>query len=59
MLYENEPNEVHLCQNCDAEYTVVKLDNEEVELAFCPYCGEPTEDVDFDDIDEFDAELDD
>lgn len=52
MLYENEPNEVHLCQNCDAEYTVVKLDSEEAELCFCPYCGESTVDIEFDEFDE-------
>ena len=46
MLFENESDEVHLCQNCDAEYTVVKIDDDEGRVAFCPYCGEPVDDID-------------
>lgn len=55
MLFENE-QEVFLCQNCDSEFTVTKIDDEEDPVAFCPYCGEPVdqidEDIDEDDLDE-------
>lgn len=50
-LYENNPDEVFLCQNCDSEFTVVKIDDEEGEVCFCPYCGETVVDLE-DDYDE-------
>lgn len=52
MLFENEPDIVHLCQNCDSEYTVTKIDDEEGQVAFCPYCGEPVYDLEEFDEDE-------
>lgn len=56
MLYENEREEVFLCANCDAEFTVSKLDDEEAEVCFCPYCGEAVvdfeDDIDLDELDD-------
>jgi uncharacterized paraquat-inducible protein A len=51
MLYENEPTEIILCDNCDSEFTVVKIDDDQSNVEFCPYCGEVLGDVD-DDLDE-------
>ena len=50
LLHENDTNDVFLCQNCDSEFTVVKIDDEEAEVCFCPYCGEAV--VDFEDEDD-------
>lgn len=47
MLYENEPDQVFLCGNCDSEFTVTKIDDEEADVCFCPFCGEAV--VEFDD----------
>jgi DNA-directed RNA polymerase subunit RPC12/RpoP len=49
MLYENDTNDVFLCQNCDAEFFVTKIDDEIADVCFCPYCGEVVVDVDDDD----------
>lgn len=57
MLYENEREEVFLCANCDAEFTVSKMDDEEADVCFCPYCGEAV--VDFDDDDDIELDPDD
>jgi hypothetical protein len=51
-LYENAPDDVFLCENCDAEFTVTKIDDDEAEVCFCPYCGEPFDDFE----EEFDEE---
>ena len=56
MLYENDQDEVFLCGNCDSEFTVQKLDDEEAEICFCPYCGEAVvdfeDDIDLDELDD-------
>jgi len=31
--------DIVICTECDAEFTVHKLDDEEGEVEFCPYCG--------------------
>lgn len=31
--------DIVLCTECDAEFTVHKLDDEEGDVEFCPYCG--------------------
>ena len=48
MLFENDSDQVFLCQNCDSEFTVTKIDDEEAPVAFCPYCGEPVDSIDED-----------
>jgi DNA-directed RNA polymerase subunit RPC12/RpoP len=58
MLYENDQDEVFLCGNCDSEFTVTKLDDEEAEVCFCPYCGEAVVDFDDDDGEESDIDQD-
>ena len=35
---EQEENTI-LCTECDAEFTIHKLDDEEDDVEFCPYCG--------------------
>ena len=35
MLYDNE---ILLCTNCDAEFSVDRFDDEE-EIQYCPFCG--------------------
>lgn len=52
MLYENDTDDVFLCENCDAEFMVTKIDDEEADVCFCPYCGEAMYDLDEDDEDE-------
>ena len=51
--YDNEEENIILCINCDAEYTITKIDNEEEDPEFCPFCGyhQVQEDED-DDIDD-------
>lgn len=38
-VYDNQDDDIMLCVNCDAEYTITKIDDEEQEPEFCPYCG--------------------
>ena len=54
MLYENDTDDVFLCENCDSEFIVTKIDDEEADVCFCPYCGEAVVDIDDDDDDEDD-----
>lgn len=49
MLYENEDDIVFLCGNCDAEFMVTKLDDDDAGVVFCPYCGDTVVDLDEDD----------
>lgn len=51
--YEEEEN-IILCINCDAEYTITKIDDEEQTPEFCPFCGYHLIEEDFDDEDEED-----
>jgi uncharacterized paraquat-inducible protein A len=52
---EYEGNEVHLCINCDSEFNVTKIDDEPIQVSFCPFCGydmhEEEEDEEFEEED--------
>ena len=37
--YDEEEENIILCVNCDAEYTITKIADEEAEPEFCPFCG--------------------
>ena len=58
-MFQYDDEEIILCINCDAEYTVTKIDDEEQEPEFCPFCGfhliedefDDDEDEDLDDLD--------
>ncbi len=39
MFQYDEEDDITLCINCDAEYTITKIDDEEQEAEFCPFCG--------------------
>ena len=41
MKFDNE--DIMLCTECDAEFTVHRLDDDgdDSEVEFCPYCGNP------------------
>jgi uncharacterized paraquat-inducible protein A len=34
-----DDNDIVICTECDAEFTVHKLDDEDGDVEFCPYCG--------------------
>lgn len=36
MMYDDD---IVLCTNCDAEFSVNRYDDEEAEVTYCPYCG--------------------
>ena len=59
MFQYDEEEDVTVCVNCDAEYTITKIDEEEQEAEFCPFCGyhqlEEDYDDDENDIDESDT----
>ena len=57
-LYENM-DDVYLCENCDSEFTVNKIDDEEADVCFCPYCGDPVVEIDEDDLEGLDNEFND
>jgi Zn ribbon nucleic-acid-binding protein len=38
-MIQFDDENIILCINCDAEYTVTKYDGEEQEPEFCPFCG--------------------
>ncbi len=56
MLPFPDQENIIFCINCDAEYTLTKIDDDEQEPEFCPYCGyhlvEDDEDDEDDDIEE-------
>lgn len=56
---EQEDDDIILCINCDAEYTITKIDDEEQEPEFCPYCGYHQIDDEEDEEDDIDDEEDD
>lgn len=57
--YDDQEEEIILCVNCDAEYTVTKIDDEEQTPEFCPYCGfHHLEDEEDDDLEEDDQDCD-
>lgn len=56
--YDEQEDNIILCVNCDAEYTITRYDDEEdpPEPEFCPFCGyQQVEDYD-DDEDEDDED---
>lgn len=34
-----DSNDIILCVNCDAEYAVMKYDDDAQDPEFCPFCG--------------------
>lgn len=45
-----DSNEISLCINCDAEFSVSRFDDEEgEEVQFCPFCGSHLWEDDLDD----------
>ena len=34
-----DDNDIVICTECDSEFTVHKLDDEDGDVEFCPYCG--------------------
>lgn len=35
----NDEEEIHFCTNCDSEFNVIKIDDDEIEVQYCPFCG--------------------
>lgn len=50
--------ELHYCNNCDAEFSVYPNFDSTEEIAFCPYCGSELDDLYEDDEELFDDDLD-
>lgn len=50
-------NEIILCVNCDSEFTVTQIDDDDHDVEFCPFCGydmaayEDEDDLEIDDED--------
>lgn len=38
MNFNNE-EEIFFCTDCDSEFNVIKIDDEELEVMYCPFCG--------------------
>ena len=38
-MIQFDDENIILCVNCDAEYSVTRYDDEEEEPEFCPFCG--------------------
>lgn len=57
-MFQYDEEEIMLCVNCDAEYTVTKIDDEEQSPEFCPFCGyhHAADDDEFDDDEEEDQD---
>lgn len=52
-MFQYDDEEIMLCVNCDAEYTVTKFDDDDMEPEFCPFCGyHQLDDEDDEDLDE-------
>lgn len=49
--YDDQSEDIILCINCDAEYTITKIDDDQQEPEFCPYCGFHHIEDDYDDED--------
>jgi DNA-directed RNA polymerase subunit RPC12/RpoP len=47
--------ELHYCNNCDAEFSVYSSFETDDLISFCPYCGSEIEDID-EEIDDFDMD---
>lgn len=46
----NDDN-IILCVNCDSEFYVTKVDDEDMDVQYCPYCGF---DMSYEEDDEYD-----
>lgn len=55
-MIQFDDEDIILCINCDAEYSVTKYDDDHQEPEFCPFCGfqHVDEDIDDEDIDDED-----
>ena len=57
-MIQFDDENIILCVNCDAEYSVNKYDDEEQEPEFCPFCGyHLLEEEDFDDEEDDEEEF--
>lgn len=45
-------DDIVLCVNCDAEFSVNRFDDEEEEVQYCPFCGSHLWEEDYDDSEE-------
>lgn len=56
-MFQYDDEDITLCVNCDAEYTVTKIDDDDQDPEFCPFCGyhqiDEEEDEDLDDEEGF------
>jgi uncharacterized paraquat-inducible protein A len=34
-----EEADIHICTNCDAEYSITLISNDDDQPCFCPFCG--------------------
>ena len=59
-MFGYEEEKIILCINCDAEYTVARMDDDESgdEPEFCPFCGFQHNVEDDDEDEDFDEDLD-
>ena len=57
-MFQYDEEEIMLCVNCDAEYTVTKIDDEEQTPEFCPFCGFHHVEDEFEDLDEGEDDVD-
>ena len=52
---------IKFCMNCDAEYTISRIDDDSEEPEYCPFCGHHLEEEELEEedliFDEFDDEL--
>jgi hypothetical protein len=56
MLPFPDQENIIFCINCDAEYTLTKIDDDEQEPEFCPYCGYHLVEDDDDEDDDIEEE---
>lgn len=57
-MFQYDEEEILLCVNCDAEYTVTKIDDEDQSPEFCPFCGYHHADDDYEEEEEIDEDVD-
>ena len=55
-MFQYDEEEIILCVNCDAEYTVTKIDDDEQLPEFCPFCGYHLVDDEYEDEEEEDLD---
>jgi hypothetical protein len=56
MLPFSDQENIIFCMNCDSEYTLTKIDDDEQDPEFCPYCGYHLVEEDDDEDDDLDEE---